>query len=129
MIWYSTLQHPLIGDLLLVADERRLLRSSYLDSELAPKPAEEWICDPTQQVLAKAISQLYQYFQGGAKSVHRFAANSGHGVPAKGLPFCPRGARWRDDFLHGVGGQAENAESSSFDRGCDWQESPVNFHS
>jgi methylated-DNA-[protein]-cysteine S-methyltransferase len=64
MIWYSTLQHPLIGDLLLVADERRLLRSSYLDSELAPKPAEDWICDPTQQVLAKAISQLYQYFQG-----------------------------------------------------------------
>jgi hypothetical protein len=29
---------------------------------LAPKPAKEWICDPTQQVLAKAISQLNQYF-------------------------------------------------------------------
>ena len=63
MIWYSTLQHPLIGDLLLVADEHRLLRSSYLDSELAPKPAQEWICDPNQLVLAKAILQLNQYFQ------------------------------------------------------------------
>jgi O-6-methylguanine DNA methyltransferase len=61
---YSTLQHPLVGDLLLVADEHRLLRSSYLDSKLAPKPAKEWICDPTQPVLAKAISQLNQYFQG-----------------------------------------------------------------
>jgi methylated-DNA-[protein]-cysteine S-methyltransferase len=64
MISYSTLQHPLVGDLLLVADEHRLLRSSYLDSKLAPKPAKEWICDPTQQVLAKAISQLSEYFQG-----------------------------------------------------------------
>ena len=64
MISYSTLQHPLVGDLLLVADDRRLMRSSYLDSKLAPKPAKEWICDPTQPVLAKAISQLNQYFQG-----------------------------------------------------------------
>ena len=64
MISYSTLQHPLVGDLLLVADEHRLMRSSYLDSKLTPKPAKEWICDPTQQVLAKAISQLNQYFQG-----------------------------------------------------------------
>jgi 6-O-methylguanine DNA methyltransferase, ribonuclease-like domain len=64
MISYSTLQHSLVGDLLLVADEHRLLRSSYLDSKLAPKPAQEWICDPDQQVLAKAISQLEQYFQG-----------------------------------------------------------------
>ena len=62
MISYSTLQHPLVGDLLLVADENRLLRSSYLDSKLAPKLAQEWICDSTQQVLAKAISQLNQYF-------------------------------------------------------------------
>jgi methylated-DNA-[protein]-cysteine S-methyltransferase len=64
MISYSTLQHPLIGDLLLVADEHRLLRSSYLDSKLAPKPSEEWICDPNQQALAKAVSQLNQYLQG-----------------------------------------------------------------
>ena len=47
MISYSTLQHPLVGDLLLVADENRLLRSSYLDSKLAPKLAQEWICDST----------------------------------------------------------------------------------
>jgi methylated-DNA-[protein]-cysteine S-methyltransferase len=64
MISYSTLQHPLVGDLLLVADEYRLLRSSYLDAESAPNPTQEWIRDPTQQVLAKAISQLNQYFQG-----------------------------------------------------------------
>jgi methylated-DNA-[protein]-cysteine S-methyltransferase len=64
MIFYSTLQHPLVGDLLLLADEHRLLRSTYLDSKLAPKPAQEWICDPTQQVLAKAISQLIQYLEG-----------------------------------------------------------------
>jgi methylated-DNA-[protein]-cysteine S-methyltransferase len=64
MIWYSTLQHPLVGDLLLVANEHRLLRSSYLDCKLAPQPVKEWICDPTQEVLAKAISQLDQYFQG-----------------------------------------------------------------
>jgi methylated-DNA-[protein]-cysteine S-methyltransferase len=64
MIWYSTLQHPLVGDLLLVADEDVLMRSSYLDSKLAPKPAKEWICDPSQQILAKAISQLNHYFQG-----------------------------------------------------------------
>lgn len=30
----------LVGDLLLVADEHRLLRSSYLDSKLAPNPAQ-----------------------------------------------------------------------------------------
>ena len=53
----------LVGDLLLVADEHRLLRSSYLDSKLVPKIAQEWICDSTQQVLAKAISQLNQYFE------------------------------------------------------------------
>jgi O-6-methylguanine DNA methyltransferase len=47
-----------------VADEHRLLRSSYLDSKLAPKPAQEWICDPNQQVLAKAVSQLKRYLQG-----------------------------------------------------------------
>ena len=64
MISYSTLHHPLVGDLLLLADEHRLLRSTYLDSKLAPKPAQEWICDPTQQVLAKAISQLIQYLEG-----------------------------------------------------------------
>jgi methylated-DNA-[protein]-cysteine S-methyltransferase len=64
MIWYSTFQHPLVGDLFLAADEHGLLRSSYLDSKWAPKPVKEWICDPTQQVLAKAISQLDQYFQG-----------------------------------------------------------------
>ena len=39
MISYSTLQHPLVGDLLLLADEHRLLRSSYLDANLAPKLA------------------------------------------------------------------------------------------
>lgn len=64
MISYSTLQHPLVGDLLLLADEHRLLRSSYLDSNLTPKLAQEWIHDPTQPVLAKAISQLTQYLQG-----------------------------------------------------------------
>jgi O-6-methylguanine DNA methyltransferase len=64
MISYATLQHPLVGDLLLVADEHRLLRSSYLDSKWAPKPAKEWICDPTQRVLVEAILQLKQYFQG-----------------------------------------------------------------
>jgi methylated-DNA-[protein]-cysteine S-methyltransferase len=64
MISYSTFQHPLVGDSLLVADEHRLLRSSYLDSKLAPKPAKEWVCDPTQQVLAEAISELNRYFQG-----------------------------------------------------------------
>src|ERR1700721_1685722 len=64
MIWYSTLQHPLVGDLLLVADEHRLLRSSYLDSKLAPKPVKEWICDPAQQVLAKATLQIGQFFSG-----------------------------------------------------------------
>lgn len=63
MISYSTLQHPLVGDLLLVADEHRLLLSSYLDSKLAPKLAEEWIRNSNQKVLAKAISQLNQYFQ------------------------------------------------------------------
>jgi methylated-DNA-[protein]-cysteine S-methyltransferase len=64
MFSYSTFQHPLIGDLLLVADEHQLVRSSYLDSKFAPKPAKEWICDPTQEVLEQAISQLNQYFQG-----------------------------------------------------------------
>jgi O-6-methylguanine DNA methyltransferase len=57
MISYSTFHHP------LVADEHRLMRSSYLDSKLAPKLAKEWICDPTQRVLAMAISELNQYFQ------------------------------------------------------------------
>jgi hypothetical protein len=45
LISYSTLQHPLVGDLLPVADEHRLMRSSYLDSKLAPKPTEGWICE------------------------------------------------------------------------------------
>jgi methylated-DNA-[protein]-cysteine S-methyltransferase len=67
VISYAELHHALIGDLILVADEHQLIRSGYLDSKLAPKPGTDWVCDPTQPVLAKAILQLNQYLDGKLK--------------------------------------------------------------
>ena len=67
MISYSTLHDHLVGDLLLLADEHRLLRPSYLDSKLAPKLAQERICDRTQQALAKGHSAIHPVFRGAAK--------------------------------------------------------------
>ena len=64
MTFYSELKHCLIGELLLVADQSRLIRSSYTDSKNAPKILEEWIYDPTHSVLAKATLQLNEYLQG-----------------------------------------------------------------
>jgi methylated-DNA-[protein]-cysteine S-methyltransferase len=63
MTFYCNLKHRLIGELLLVADQRQLIRSSYADSKNAPKILKDWIHDPTQPVLAKATLQLDEYLR------------------------------------------------------------------
>ena len=61
---YTTLTHQLIGTLLLVTDGESLVRSSYIDSKLAPDIGKDWKRDPKQPVLMEAISQLKQYLSG-----------------------------------------------------------------
>ncbi len=63
-MFYCTLRHPLIGTLVLLADGEKLIRSSYLDSKLAPPIAPEWKRDPKQPILKEAVSQLGEYLSG-----------------------------------------------------------------
>jgi hypothetical protein len=51
--------------MLLVADDQRLIRSSYTDSKLAPKAGKNWIHNPAHPVLEQAMSELDEYL--GAK--------------------------------------------------------------
>ena len=46
VIFYSIFQHLLVGDLILVAEEDRLIRSSYVDSKLAPSVGVDWVREP-----------------------------------------------------------------------------------
>jgi methylated-DNA-[protein]-cysteine S-methyltransferase len=64
MTFYSELKHSLIGELLLVADQSWLIRSSYADSKNTPKILEDWIYDPKHPVLARATLQLSEYLRG-----------------------------------------------------------------
>jgi methylated-DNA-[protein]-cysteine S-methyltransferase len=61
VIFYSIFQHLLVGDLILVAEEDRLIRSSYADSKLAPSVAADWVRAPKHSVLAEAVAQLKEY--------------------------------------------------------------------
>jgi methylated-DNA-[protein]-cysteine S-methyltransferase len=61
VISYSTFQHVLVGDLILVAEEDRLIRSSYTDSKLAPSVGADWVRAPKHPVLAEAVAQLKEY--------------------------------------------------------------------
>jgi hypothetical protein len=45
MTFYSTLKHRLIGELLLVANQTRLIRSSNVDSQTAPTTQKDWVHD------------------------------------------------------------------------------------
>ena len=65
MISYSNISHPLIGEMFLVADDQRLIRSSYTDSKLALKADKNWIHNPVHPVLEQAMSELDEYL--GAK--------------------------------------------------------------
>jgi methylated-DNA-[protein]-cysteine S-methyltransferase len=65
VISYSIFQHVLVGDLILVAKEDRLIRSSYVDSKLAPSVGVDWVREPKHAVLAEAVAQLKEYL--GAK--------------------------------------------------------------
>ncbi len=64
MIFHCTLNHPLIGTLVLLADDERLIRSSYLDSKLAPHIEPAWKRDAKQPILKEAVSQLGEYLSG-----------------------------------------------------------------
>jgi methylated-DNA-[protein]-cysteine S-methyltransferase len=61
VISYSSIKHPLIGEMLLVADDQWLIRSSYTDSKLAPKADKNWIRNPVHPILEQAVSQLAEY--------------------------------------------------------------------
>jgi O6-methylguanine-DNA--protein-cysteine methyltransferase len=65
VISYSIFQHVLVGDLILVAKEDRLIRSSYVDSKLAPSVGVDWVREPKHAMLAEAVAQLKEYL--GAK--------------------------------------------------------------
>ena len=69
MTFYSTLKHRLIGELLLVANETRLIRSSYVDSKTAPTIQKDWVHDPKHPVLAKATNQLNEYLRGDRRKL------------------------------------------------------------
>ena len=69
MTFYSTLKHRLIGELLLVANQTRLIRSSYVDSKTAPTIQKDWVHDPKHPVLAKATNQLSEYLRGDRRKL------------------------------------------------------------
>jgi len=60
---YSTFRHPLVGELLLVADGDHLVRSIYTDCE-SGKKQKDWIHDPSHPVLRDAVAQLGKYLEG-----------------------------------------------------------------
>jgi methylated-DNA-[protein]-cysteine S-methyltransferase len=69
MTLYSTLKHHLIGELRVVANQTRLIRSSYVDSKTAPTIQEDWVYDPKHPVLAKATHQLNEYLRGDRRKL------------------------------------------------------------
>jgi methylated-DNA-[protein]-cysteine S-methyltransferase len=69
MTFYSTLKHRLIGELLLVASQTRLIRSNYVDSKTAPTIQKGWLHDPTHPVLANATLQLNEYLRGDRRKL------------------------------------------------------------
>jgi methylated-DNA-[protein]-cysteine S-methyltransferase len=64
VVFYTIFQHRLVGRVLLVTDGAKLIRSSYVDSKLAPKIEKAWKRDPRNSLLVKAVSQLNDYLAG-----------------------------------------------------------------
>lgn len=68
MTFFSELKHNLIGELVLVADNDGLLRSSYLDAKNAPIMQQDWVHDSNHSILAQAICQLNEYLRGDRRN-------------------------------------------------------------
>jgi methylated-DNA-[protein]-cysteine S-methyltransferase len=63
MISILIFNHPLIGDLLLEADEKAIVRSCYLDSKLAPTIDKKVRQNKSHPILSEAVSQLSEYLE------------------------------------------------------------------
>ena len=67
MTSYTKLTDPLVGELLLVANETHLTGAYYADAKNTPKPQKDWKLDPKHPVLGQATLQLKEYFRGERK--------------------------------------------------------------
>lgn len=67
MISYAKLRHPLVGEMLLIANETHLTGAYYVDARNAPRVRKDWKLDPKQPVLRKAILELQEYLGGKRK--------------------------------------------------------------
>jgi len=59
---YTTLKHPLVGEMLLIADDEGLVYSGYTDSDSATKGGSKRA--PDHPVLKIAAAQLHDYLEG-----------------------------------------------------------------
>jgi methylated-DNA-[protein]-cysteine S-methyltransferase len=64
MTSYAYLKHPLIDQLLLIANSTELAGIYFADWKHAPAIQEDWKLDPNHPVLKKAVAQLSDYFDG-----------------------------------------------------------------
>ncbi|HEY0256633.1 MAG TPA: methylated-DNA--[protein]-cysteine S-methyltransferase [Candidatus Methylacidiphilales bacterium] len=68
MTSYSTLKHPLIGELLLIANPTELIGIYFADWKHTPKIQSDWKRNPTHPVLEKASKQIRDYLDGRRRS-------------------------------------------------------------
>jgi O6-methylguanine-DNA--protein-cysteine methyltransferase len=115
VISYSIFQHVLVGDLILVAKEDRLIRSSYVDSKLAPSVGVDWVREPKHAMLAEAVAQLKEYL--GAKR------------STLTIPLQIQGTEFQREVynVHGYCSQAGHASRRSLRRRGDRQKSAVDL--
>jgi methylated-DNA-[protein]-cysteine S-methyltransferase len=64
MTSYSTLKHPLVGELLLIANPTELIGVYFADWKHTPKVQRDWTRDSKHPVLEKASRQIQDYLDG-----------------------------------------------------------------
>lgn len=64
MTSYSILKHPLIGELLLIANPKELVGIYFADWKHTPKVQSDWKRSPRHPVLGKASKQIQDYLNG-----------------------------------------------------------------
>ena len=64
MTAYSILKNPLVGELLLMADSKKLIGIYFADWKHTPVIQKDWKHDPEHPVLKKAAKQIQDYLNG-----------------------------------------------------------------
>ena len=64
MTFYCHLKHPLIDELLLIADPTKLVGIYFADWKHAPAVQRDWKLDPQQPILKAAAREIEDYLNG-----------------------------------------------------------------